>query len=298
MKKLVIGLSALFLFSCTLKNDSLKANVKKASVINGVLVKENDPLLASIVAVYDIKNNAICTGSLIAPNVVLTAAHCAPDKISNLKIIFATDVDSILNAREPDIKEEMMLSATDFKMHPSYDPNDETTEVDIGDIALVKFKGALPHGYKPATFLQDQSLLKIGEMMTVAGFGVNYVDLSKEINPKRVKEQDIEMGMVYCEDDAHGKHEACYEVNMEGDGILRQGEAPISFVHETEVRLNEKKAGTCSGDSGGPAYVKKDGEYFLFGVTSRGSILCNDVGVYTNAIFYMPWIQETMKTLR
>lgn len=297
MKLMVIGLSALFLLSCGVKNDASHIQIKKASVINGVRVKDGEVIASSIVAIYDVKANYICTGSLIAPNVVLTAAHCKPDRISNLKVVFATDVDSVMNSLEPDVKAEYVLQATDFKAHSSYDPNNETIEVDVGDIALVKFKGAIPAGFKPATFLKDESLLKIGNTVTVAGFGVNYVDISKEINPKKVKDEDIEYGEVYCEDDMRGNHVKCFKVKMEGDGILRQGEAPISFIHQTEVRLNEKKAGTCSGDSGGPAYIKKDGELFLFGVTSRGSALCNEVGVYTNALYYIPWINDTMKIL-
>lgn len=295
---MIIGLSLLTLISCSVKTENKSPNINKSSVINGTRVKDGEPLASSIVALYDVKANYICTGSLIAPNIVLTAAHCAPDRISNLKVVFATDVDFIMNSLEPDVKAEYMLQATDFKSHSSYDPNNETIEIDVGDIALVKFKGAIPAGFKPATFLKDESLLKIGNSVEVAGFGVNYVDISKEINPKKVKDEDIEMGEVYCEDDMRGNHVKCFRVEMEGDGILRQGAAPISFIHETEIRLNEKKAGTCSGDSGGPAYIKKDGEYFLFGVTSRGSALCNEVGVYTNALYYLPWINETIPTLR
>jgi secreted trypsin-like serine protease len=87
----------------------------------------------------------------------------------------------------------------------------------------------------------------------------------------------------------------CFEIETDGDGILRQTTAPISSLYETEIRLDERKAGTCSGDSGGPAFIKQNGEYYLFGVTSRGSVLCNDVGVYTNALHFRPWIARVIK---
>lgn len=299
MNRVVISLALLSLFSCAPKTATQNAEIKKSSIINGFKLKDGDALAMSTVSVYNVKDNYICTGTLIAPNIVLSAAHCAPEKASNSKIIFGTDVDFILNARELDVKQEYMLSVTDFKVSTKWDPNNETIEIDTGDIAVFKFKGNLPAGYKPAVFLKDESLLKIGNMVTVAGYGVDDVDTSKQINPKKYKdlEDAIAMGEVYCEDDLQGRHEKCYKVEMTGDGILRQTEAPIAFIHETEIRLNETKAGTCSGDSGGPAYIKKDGEYFFFGVTSRGSALCDEVGVYTNALYYLPWINETIKTL-
>lgn len=299
MRQLVIVLGLVVLSSCAPKNEHAALKISNGSIINGTLVRDNDPLLSGIVAVYNTKSKFICTGSLIAPNIVLTAAHCAPNNPAHIKVIFSTDVDSILNARELDVAQEYALTATDFKVSSIWNPKDETNEFNTGDIALLKFKGALPAGYRPATFLQDQEALKLGAMVTVVGFGVDSVE-TKEFDPKKRPnlEQDIENGSVYCEDDMNGKHIKCFKVEMSGDGILRTTEAPISFVYETEVQLNERKAGTCSGDSGGPAYIKKNGQYYLFGVTSRGSNLCDEVGVYTNALHYKSWIEETMGKLK
>jgi secreted trypsin-like serine protease len=67
---------------------------------------------------------------------------------------------------------------------------------------------------------------------------------------------------------------------------------------KTELMLDERKAGTCSGDSGGPAYIEKDGQFYLFGITSRGTYFCDDSGVYTNALSYTKWIQDTMGSLK
>ena len=268
--------------------------------MNGKIVSQSDPLAESVVGVYNTKYKSICTGSLIAPNIVMTAAHCIPEKVAHLKIIFSTDVDSILNAREPDITEEFSLPASDFKVGPTWDPKNETVEVDTGDIALIKFKGNTPSGYRPAVFLKDTSLLKIGNLVTVAGLGVDTVEFSKKIDPKKYKdfEEALEYGQVICDDQINGKYINCYEIEMSGDGILRVTEAPISFIHETEIKLNERKSGTCNGDSGGPAYIKTTEGYFLFGVTSRGSGLCNDAGVYTNALFYKSWIESTIPALQ
>lgn len=111
---MLVIVSMLLVNGCS--NDLTQTNasqLKKSLIINGTEIKDQDPRGTSIVGVYNTKIQAICTGSLIAPNVVLTAAHCAPDKPSHLKIMFANDLDMLMNSREPDIKDEFMLSVTD-----------------------------------------------------------------------------------------------------------------------------------------------------------------------------------------
>ena len=295
MYQAIIVLSLFTLLSCSPK--SVQENkIIKSSVVNGKEVQEKDLINASVVGVYNIRDNSICTGSLIAPNVVMTAAHCIPNNPQNLKIVFAINIDEAMSIREEDVLHQYVLPAIEFKVGTSWDPTDETTEVDTGDIALIKFKGTIPLGYKPATFLPDAADLKVGQVVTLAGYGVSIVD-TQQIDPRKYRniEQAIEYGEVFCSGTHKGNYGTCYRVEMSGDGILRTASAPISVLYDTEVRLNEKKAGTCNGDSGGPAYIEKDGIFYLFGVTSRGSELCNEAGIYTNALFYKGWIEETVK---
>ncbi|MDO9182375.1 MAG: trypsin-like serine protease [Bacteriovorax sp.] len=291
--------SLLLLSSCAPQSSLTQINLKNSFVINGTEVKEADQVASSIVGIYNIKDNSICTGSLIAANIVLTAAHCAPEKASQLKIIFTNDIDNTMNSREPDILQEFVLAATDFKVGPTWNPKNDTIETNTGDIALIKFKGNIPKGYKPAAFLAEESLIRTGGLVTVAGFGVNNVSTQK-IDPKKYQNLDeaIKYGEVICDDDTNGVKNNCFKIETSGDGILRVTETPISSIDKTEIRLDERKSGTCSGDSGGPAYIRKNGELYLFGVTSRGSALCNEVGVYTNALHYRPWIAEAIKILK
>lgn len=287
------------LVSCSPKTEQNVAFLKRTSIINGQNVESSHILAQSIVGVYNVKNEAICTGTLIGANLVLTAAHCVPEKASHTKIIFSLDLDSTINSRELDIKQDYMLSVTDFKVAPGWNPKDLSEGFNKKDLALMKFKGPIPTGFKPATFLHDTALLKPGISVTVAGFGVNDVEVEK-INPTQFKglEEAIEFGEVICDEDDSGKRGDCFSIYTYGEGLLRYTEAPISKIHTSEVELDEKKAGTCVGDSGGPAFIKINDSYFLFGVTSRGSAFCDEVGVYTNALYFLKWINDTAKILK
>lgn len=295
MSRVLCTLAALVLVSCVGQKTSTIP--KGSGIIGGTDVAEGAPVASSIVAIIDKEFNSVCTGSIIAENFIVTAAHCANDA-KHLKVIFGNDMDLYLNAHEQDILEMHVRQVTAVVAHPDYDDElNEQKNTDHNDIAVMRFTGSLPPGYKPATILADDSYIKIGKIAKVAGFGVDFVEL-KPINQKKMKDlrEKIDSGEVYCEDEQE-KH--CFEVEATGEGILRQAEAPISLKGISEVLLNETKGqGTCMGDSGGPAYLQDGENFYLFGVTSRGSPLCDGTGIYTNVVYFTNWINKTMASLR
>ncbi|WP_295905781.1 S1 family peptidase [uncultured Bdellovibrio sp.] len=297
MARILLAISLIALVSCGLKSQPEVETTTGTGIMGGTLVSEKAPLASGIVGIYDLQDNAICTGSLIAENFVLTAAHCVQTKPSKLKVVFGVDVDAAMATREPDVLQEVVRKVVDVKYHDSYKPEEhEEKQSDWGDIAIIKFAGTLPAGYKPVQMLADSNVLRRGTVVTVAGYGVSQVDV-EPIDPKKVKNLDeaLEYGEVMCDDNLKN----CLKVDMSGDGVLRETKAPISSIQMSEVRLDESKGhGTCAGDSGGPAYIEQNGQYYLFGVTSRGSQLCDGVGVYTNAVYYKTWIAEVMQKMK
>jgi secreted trypsin-like serine protease len=144
-------------------------------------------------------------------------------------------------------------------------------ETDENDIALVHFTGAVPPGFVPATLLRDSTLLKNAASVLLAGYGVT--------DPK----------------------------NGRGDGLLRMVTVTIkdAAFGKGEVSVDQTHGkGSCSGDSGGPAYLLVGNQPLLWGITSRGDStergrdLCNHDGIYTNAAAYLDWIAKNSAALQ
>jgi secreted trypsin-like serine protease len=134
-----------------------------------------------------------------------------------------------------------------------------------GDIAILKFQGEAPKGYVPASVLRNNYHLVPSAFTLLAGYG-------------------LDDGTVQT-----------------GSGVLRE-----TFTVLTNPRFSETEAvldqtigrGTCSGDSGGPAFLLLNGAYHVWGVTSRGDEKCKKSGIYTVVVPYLGWIGNAIRQLQ
>lgn len=157
------------------------------------------------------------------------------------------------------------LGPTDFEFrtvtavthHPDYcKKSDCGTEYskDDSDILIVEFSGDLPFGFTPVE-MASKSDLTSGVKIHLAGYGM----------------------------DELGKYE----------DTLKVTEVPFDhFNGESEFRTIETDSGSCSGDSGGPAYILKDKKLLLAGLTSRGDGPCRSFGIYTIVDYFSEWILD------
>src|SRR5262249_39827076 len=63
-------------------------------------------------------------------------------------------------------------------------------------------------------------------------------------------------------------------------GVKREASAPIEFVTDRTFFAGNAAGATCLGDSGGPALMTMAGREVVVGVTSNGSQLCAEAGVF------------------
>ncbi|HWU42517.1 MAG TPA: trypsin-like serine protease [Bdellovibrio sp.] len=299
-KSVVVGiLSTLTLAACS-NNGANKSQIAATStndsaIINGTVVSAQEALSKNIVGIFSRHDGedgvAICTGSLLKGNLVLTAAHCVDDF---MYIVFSTDMDSAVRGQ--------VLAVDKVAVSP-YWSSRQNADKDHGDVALVHFVGTAPSDYTPATLLNDTSVLKNGASVVLAGYGANEVTRTPiDTNTYPDLVSAVQAGKVICDDPKALTN--CAEVDMPGAGVLRKTSVTIEDAKfaQSEVLLNQRNGtGACHGDSGGPAYATVNGQLYLWGVTSRGerdpNNDCSQYSVYTNAVFYKSWLNSVAQKL-
>lgn len=100
-----------------------------------------------------------CTGIVIGPRSVLTAAHCAPPG-AELRVHYRDGTGT-----------PVLLRVAKVVRHPGYRADAIARRERSVDLAVVTLPAPLPERFEPAT-LSAQREARVGEGFTVAGFGL------------------------------------------------------------------------------------------------------------------------------
>lgn len=234
--------------------DLARRTKRNARIIGGSDVRGKE--FADCVAVGD-DDDWGCTGTLIAPTVVLTAGHC---KKLHSRIFVGNDVER--PGREYRVKRHVR--------HPKWTGGLEN------DVMLLILEKPVK-GVKPRP-LATASRIDAATNGRVVGFGTT--DLAGTTGYGRKQQTDVPIVSRACSGKVKGqKDSTVYKCHLGKELVAGK---PL---------LNHD---TCRGDSGGPLYISHAGTWLLAGVTSRGTALgttmCGDGGIYTRVDKYHAWV--------
>lgn len=180
-------------------------------------------------------NNAYCSGSLIAPNVILTAAHCLPDDYYAFLQLghldgYATP-KAIIQITSSD-RLTRHYTASRFIHHPEYSPASWEYDGVPLDIGLI--------------FLDEE---------------VSNVEPLKIADHGSFEHDEIIFN-------GHGHMSGALNGPRRDNGFIQ--EVVLGNVEQKDVffKVFEKNKGTCIGDSGGPAFIEEDGKRLIVGTLS------------------------------
>jgi secreted trypsin-like serine protease len=209
-----------------------------------------------------------CSGALIAPDLVLTAAHCAAEFDS---------ANLYVGAGSENLYKNILHPVVDLVIHPGYDSSQEPSFNPLAnDIALLRLgtpvKGIAPIRLAP---IKDAPLRGPRSNLRVFGWGI----------------------------DASGASSGWLGRAPQTD-ITNTSASPYADLDTEKQLLVRARRGAlpCVGDSGGPLVGNRPGKkvLFLLGLVSYGSEECDPrmPVVYTRIAGQRAWIAEATRTLR
>lgn len=196
---------------------------------------------------------ALCTGTLIAPTVVLTAGHCID---TQPKEVLLGSVDYT----KPEGEVIAVKSATAY---PSWE-----TELDVGVLVLEHASKARPRPIASACTVKD---LVNDARVTLVGFGLT--SAAGTGDNSKLHETKLVVTDATCTDDGDG----C-EANVAPNGEFVAGGAGKD---------------SCFGDSGGPIYLDNALIGVVSRGIGTQAQPCGGGGVYVRADAALAWIEKT-----
>jgi hypothetical protein len=206
----------------------------------------------------------VCTASVVARNVVLTAAHCASG-LADTRVFYRT------SSGDP-----VFLGVGKIAIHPDYRPDASHQDAFSIDLALLLLSEPLPSQFRPVQ-LAGIGPVAVGQRVRIAGFGLSDEDKTRiaSFGPSN--------------EDISGT-----------SGVLRAG-VLISSGPRKKFSVLIDPAGTglggCVGDSGAPVFASKEPRQVAVAIKANGEggYKCGASTVAVQLAPQLPWIRKTLQ---
>ena len=235
------------------------------AVLQGATSRDPNGLRRSVVSIEN-SLGELCSGVIVGPDLVLTAAHCVTDRA-------AYRVGALSRAFRP-----QRFNVAALAIHPTFVPGTTPRTQPGIDLAVVKLDRPLGPDFLPLDPARA-GRIDVGDGVTIAGYG----ELSER---------------------ARGTARTLRQTDLVSLGPIEVANR-VLIVADRNRLAETTGAGACRGDSGGPILAVTQSGYQLYGITSwssgalrtRTPSACGGLTAVTPVAEHLRWIMGSIESL-